>query len=118
MLTSLRLDPKVPVLVLKTGRYVLHHGTLGIVRSLGRLGVPVYAVIEDGVAPVAMSRYLTGAFVWKTGGLDTGALLTGLAAISERLSGPAILIPTDDVAAAFVAEHSEALENWFLFPQL
>src|SRR5437588_8487265 len=60
MLTSLRLDPKVPVLVLKTGRYVLHHGTLGIVRSLGRLGVPVSAVIEDGVARVAICRDIVG----------------------------------------------------------
>ena len=112
------LDTTVPVLVLKIGRYIFHHGTLGIIRSLGQMGVPVYAVVEDRFTPAAMSRYLTDAFVWGTQGLGEKSLLSGLGAIRQRLGRTAILIPTDDLAAAFIAEHAEALENWFLFPSL
>src|SRR5437867_4474186 len=76
----------VPVLVLKVGRYVLHHGAIGIIRSLGRMGVPVYAVVEDRFTPAAVSKYLTGAFVWETHGLDAQRLLEGMAIIGERLN--------------------------------
>jgi D-aspartate ligase len=114
----LDLDATVPVLVFKTSRNAIHHGTLGIIRSLGRLGVPVYAGVEDRFAPAAMSRYLTRAFVLDTRGLNTERLLTGMATIGERLGRPTVLVPTDDSAAAFVAEHSDVLAKWFLFPRL
>ena len=114
----LDLDVNVPVLVFKIGRYVIHHGTVGIIRSLGRLGVPVYAIVEDRFTPAAMSSYLTDTFVWDTRGLDPERLLAGMATIGERLGRPTILVPTDDSAAAFVAEHAEALGKWFLFPQV
>jgi len=111
------LDTTVPALLLKMGRYPIHHGTLGVIRSLGRLGVEVYAVVEDRFIPSAMSRYLTGSFSWKAFGAEE-PYLTGLSAISKQLGRPAILIPTDDYAAAFIAEHSANLERWFLFPRL
>src|SRR5260370_17349043 len=88
------LDATVPVLVFKPSRNVIQHSTLGIIRSLGRLGVPVYACVEDRFAPAAMSRYLTRAFVWDTGGLNTEQLLTGMAAIRERLGSPTLLLPS------------------------
>jgi D-aspartate ligase len=114
----LDLDVTVPVLVFKTARNIIQHGPLGIIRSLGRLGVPVYAAFEDRFAPAATSRYLTGAFVLDTRGLNSERLLTDMAAIGERLGRPTVLVPTDDSAAAFVAEHSDALAKWFLFPRL
>jgi len=107
----------VPVLVLKVGRYVLHHGAIGIIRSLGRMGVPVYAVVEDRFTPAAVSKYLTGAFVWETHGLDAQRLLEGMAIIGERLNRPTIVIPTDDAAAILIAEQGATLQRWFLFPQ-
>lgn len=108
----------VPVLILKIGQYALHdtHG-LGIVRSLGRLGVPVYAVVEDRFTATAVSRYLTGAFIWDTRRLNAHQLLEGMATIGDRLNRPAILIPTDDAGAVFVAEEAATLKRWFLFPQ-
>jgi D-aspartate ligase len=113
--TSPQLDVTVPVLVLKTGRYVLQHGTLGIVRSLGRLGVPVYVIIEDRFSPIATSRYLAGAFIRDTSNPDLGRLVTDLATIAKRIGRPAILVPTDDTAAAFIGEHAGVLEKWYLF---
>ena len=114
----LELDATVPVLVFKNSRNVIQHGPLGIIRSLGRLGVPVYAAVEDRFAPAAMSRHLTGAFVMDTRHLNSERLLTDLAAIGKRLGRPTVLVPTDDSAAAFVAEHSDALAKLFLFPRL
>jgi D-aspartate ligase len=114
----LDFDVTVPVLVLKIGRYAVHHGTLGIIRSLGRLGVPVYAVVEDRFAPAAASYYLTKAFAWDTGDRDAERVLLRVTRAGERLGRPAILIPTDDSAAAFIAEHAHTLAKWFLFPRL
>src|SRR5260370_39391991 len=110
-------DATVPVLVLKVGRYILHHGAVGIIRTLGSMGVPVYSVVEDRFTPAAVSKFLTGAFIWETRGLDAQRLLEGVALIGERLNRPTILIPTDDVAAIFIAEQAATLQRWFLFPQ-
>jgi D-aspartate ligase len=115
--TPLSKNATVPVLLLKIGRYVVHHGSVGVIRSLGRLGVPVYGVVEDRFIPAAMSRYLTGKFVWDTRGLDNQRLLEGMAVIAGQLNRPAILLPTDDVGAIFVAEQADALRPCFLFPE-
>jgi predicted ATP-grasp superfamily ATP-dependent carboligase len=40
------VNTSVPAVVLKT-----FHGGLGVARSLGRLGVPVYGVHDDARAP-------------------------------------------------------------------
>ena len=37
--------------------------------------------------------------------------------IGEQLNRPAVVIPTDDAAAIFVAEEADVLQRWFLFPQ-
>ena len=110
-------DAVAPVLVLKVGRYLLHHGAVGIIRSLGRMGVPVYGVVEDRFTPAAVSRYLTGALIWETRSLDASRLLAGMAIIGERLNRPTVIIPTDDAAAIFVAEQTDTLQQWFILPQ-
>jgi len=110
-------DATVPVLVLKVGRYPLHHGAVGIIRSLGRMGVPVYAVVEHQFTPAASSRYLTGAFIWDTRNLSVQRFLRGMDTIGQRLNRPTILIPTDDCAAILIAEHAERLQRWFCFPR-
>jgi hypothetical protein len=46
-------DTTVPVVLVKLGWYPYHHGALAIVRSLGRAGVPTYAMTEDAYTPVA-----------------------------------------------------------------
>jgi hypothetical protein len=52
-------DTTVPALVLKIDSYALHHGGLGVVRSLGRLGIPVYGVYQERLVPAAVSGYLS-----------------------------------------------------------
>jgi D-aspartate ligase len=116
MLTSPQVDTTVPVLLLKMGEYVIHHGAVGIARSLGRLDVPVYAMVEDRYTPLAMCRHLTGAFVNRT--KDSNELLNCVGAIGESINRPTILLPTDDKGALFIAEHAKALSQWFIFPHL
>lgn len=118
MLGSSKLDTTVPVLIFKTHRYVIHHGALGIARNLGELGVPVHAIVEDRYTPLAMSRYLTSSFVLETKEMDTCSLLNYIETIGKSLHRPTILVPTDDIAAFFIAEHAHELRQWYLFPHL
>jgi D-aspartate ligase len=109
--------PNVPVLVLAANQLVFHHGTVGVIRSLGRMGVPVYSVIKDRFTRAAVSKYVTAAFIWKTCGLNTPQFLEGMEAIGKHLPAPAIVVPTDDVAAILVAEQAALLKAHFLLPQ-
>ncbi|MFD7479032.1 ATP-grasp domain-containing protein [Streptomyces sp. NPDC059837] len=111
-------DTSVPALVLKVGHYPNHHGGLAVVRTLGRVGIKVYGVHEDGLAPAALSRYTTGRVIWPTGAGFQDQLLAGLGALARRIGRPAVLIPIDDHAAMFIADQAAALRTWFLFPDL
>jgi len=111
------LDPSVPVLLMRVGRYPLHHGTVGAIRSLGRLGVPVYCIVEDGFTPAARSRYLAGHFRWPTTGREEPAeLIDGLLRIGRSIRGRPILAATDDEAAVLIAEHAGHLRAGFTVP--
>jgi predicted ATP-grasp superfamily ATP-dependent carboligase len=107
----------VPALVLNVGRLVLHHGGVGIIRSLGRMGVPVYATVEHRWTPAAVSRYLAGAFVWDTRGLEATRFLAGMRLIGKQINRRAVLIPTGDDAAILIAEHAAELREWFIIPR-
>ncbi|MEU6070339.1 ATP-grasp domain-containing protein [Streptomyces sp. NPDC047082] len=110
-------DRDVPGLIVKFGDYPLHHGGVGAIRSLGRLGVPMYAITEDRYTPAASSRYLKRAFVWPTSGAEEPEyLVEGLLRIGARIGRPTVLIPTDEEAAVLIAEHQDALKDTFLFP--
>ncbi|MER6571581.1 ATP-grasp domain-containing protein [Streptomyces sp. NPDC001093] len=112
-------DRDVPGLIVKFGDYPLHHGGVGAIRSLGRLGVPMYAITEDAYTPAASSRYLKKAFVWPTTGAeDAGRLVEGLLRIGRRIGRPAVLVPTDEEAAVLIAEHQDELAGSFLFPRV
>jgi D-aspartate ligase len=116
--TSSRVfDTTVPVLVLKVGHYPLHHGGVGIARSMGRVGIHVYGVCEDRFTPGAMSRYVRGRFVWRNGEVSTDEFLTGMTDIARYVRRPTVLIPTDDYGAILLAEHWDALAETFVFPR-
>jgi predicted ATP-grasp superfamily ATP-dependent carboligase len=118
MSTSVMVDTSVPALIVKFGGYPLHHGGVGAIRTLGRLGVPVYAITEDRFTPAAVSRYLHDRFVWRTTGLeDAEVLVQGLLEIGRRIGRPTMLVPTDDRAAELIAENGVALDSVFLFPR-
>src|SRR5205823_1757170 len=99
------LNSSVPALIVKLGHYPVHHGGVGAIRTLGRLGIPIYAITEDSVTPAASSRYLWGQFVWPTTGLDEPKeFVEGLLRIGHRIGSRTVLFPTDDAAAVLIAE--------------
>ncbi|KAA5838331.1 carboxylate--amine ligase [Saccharopolyspora hirsuta] len=110
-------DTTTPAVVFKLDPNVLHHGGLGVIRSLGRAGVPVYAVHEDSLAPAAHSRYVRGRWLWSPDPEDPEAIRFGLMRLAQRIGRTAVLIPTDDAAAIFLAEHGDPLRMWFQFAQ-
>lgn len=109
-------DTTVPVLMLKVGHNPLHHGGVGIARSLGRVGIPVYGVYEDRFTPASLSRYVRGRFVWRNEDIRVDEFLSGMAAIAKRIQRPTILVPMDDHGAILIAEHADSLPGSFLFP--
>jgi len=108
----------LPVLVMRVGHYPLHHGTLGVLRSLGRVGVPVYTVTESRSTPAARSRYCAGAFVLRSDGSEPPAVLIDeMLRMSDRISTPSLVVCTDDEAAVLVAEHRSELAGRFVLPE-
>ena len=101
------------VVVLRSG----HHGGLGIMRSLGRLGVPVYAVDADRWESGFSSRYCRGRFVFNTAAVSPEQSIAWLLETGHRIGGRPILIPTTDSGAIWVAENAAALEECYSMPQ-
>ncbi|MFF5704554.1 ATP-grasp domain-containing protein [Streptomyces sp. NPDC012794] len=112
-------DGHVPAVLLRLDRNPFHHGTLGAVRSLGRKGVEVHAVVEEGGGPVGRSRYLRAVHAGPAGGLDPEepeALLECLVGVSERIGQPAVLVAMDDISAIAVSRLAPMLTDRFRIP--
>jgi predicted ATP-grasp superfamily ATP-dependent carboligase len=117
--STVALDPELPALLIRIGRYPVYHGAVGAIRSLGRAGVPVYAIVEDRLTPAASSRYLTRPVVWPTTGSEREEdLVEGLARIGQKLGGGVLALPTDDEGAVLLAEHGDVLREWFVYPDV
>ena len=105
------MNISIPVVVLSPH----HHGALGIFRSLGVLGVPVYAVEDGQFSAPLRSRYCRGVFHWSVRTAAPQASIASLLRISENFNTRPILIPTDDATAALVQEAAEQLQEAYRF---
>jgi D-aspartate ligase len=105
-------DRSTPVLILRGGSY----GTLGVLRSLGRLGIPVHMIGLERRAPAFNSRYCRGKFVCSVNHDSSGDLAASLLDIGRRIGRKSILIPTTDEMAIFLDGNADALREQFLFP--
>ena len=105
--------------MLKIGQYPVHSGGVGVLRSLGRCGVPVYAVTEPGLPPAAVSRYCSTRFVSRATGREQPAdLIPGLLAAGERIGRRSVVVAIDDEAAVLTAQYREQLSGHFLLPDV
>jgi D-aspartate ligase len=110
----LELDVGLPVLHFKLGQYPLHHASVGLIRSFGRLGVPVISIAEDRFAPVALSRYLKRRVDWTPDAFtDPDEIRSGLIEIGKQMGAKPLIVCTDDEAAIFVAEEANLLREFF-----
>jgi predicted ATP-grasp superfamily ATP-dependent carboligase len=112
------IDTRTPVVVLKMTTNVVQHGVLGIVRSAGRWGIPVYWVHNEDAAPAAHSRYLTGVRPLPPGAGTAEHWIEHLKRVGRELGGRPLLVATDDPGTALLADHASALEPSFRFPVL
>jgi predicted ATP-grasp superfamily ATP-dependent carboligase/SAM-dependent methyltransferase len=104
----------IPVLLLRLD----HHGALGVMRSLGRLGVPVYGLHKSREAGALRSRYARGAFIWDLDEEPASRSVARLFAIAAELGADRpLLIPSNDETALFVAENAGALRRTFRFSE-
>jgi D-aspartate ligase len=106
------MDQPTAVVILRSG----HHGGLGVARSLGRLGIPVYSVDAAYWEPAFASRYCRRRFVLSIEGSPPDRSVASLLEIGKKLGGRPILVPATDQVAIWVAEHAAALEKAFWFP--
>lgn len=111
-----RLDPAVPALLLRLDWNPAHHATLGVIRSLGRAGVPVHAVLEHPKVPAARSRYLAQGHPWLPADAEPERLIDRLRRMAERIGGRPVLYPMDDAGALLLAAHGAPLAEVARFP--
>ncbi|MFE7133995.1 ATP-grasp domain-containing protein, partial [Streptomyces sp. NPDC057638] len=110
-------DTGIPALVLRLDHNPFHHGTLGAVRSLGRAGIEVHAVVEAAGGPVARSRYLHRAHRPPGVPADPEEFLETLVRVSERIGRRAVLIAMDDLSAIQAAAQAPRLAGRYLLPR-
>jgi D-aspartate ligase len=106
-------DKSTPAVILTCFK----HGGLAVVRSLGRLGVPVYTVHETRATPAFFSRYCKRRFVWDLHRAPAEESLGFLTDLGERIGRRSLLIAMSDLGAMFVADHAHQLSKWFVFPK-
>ena len=87
-------------------------GGLGVVRSLGRAGVPVIAVDCEVTAPALHSRYARKVVMPELSGYS---LVQNLVALQARLNSRPVLFLTSDEAVLTVSEHRAELQGSYRF---
>ena len=110
-------DASTPTVVLIASPEPLLHGAMGVVRSLGRLGIPVYVASDGRPMPTDRSRYLAGSFTVVHDQAEPARWVEELAGVGRSLGRRAVLVPIDDVGALAVNDHADRLAGWFLFPR-
>jgi D-aspartate ligase len=98
-----------------TGAIVIgrDYGALGVIRSLGRHGIPVWH-LEESASNATVSRFVSRRLPWPAD--DTEETRLGYLLDLDRTHGLAgwTVYPVDDEAAALVARHHDALGGRFL----
>ena len=102
-----------PVVVLK----LYFHGGVGLVRTLGRMGVPVHVVADDLSLPAAHSRYITQIFEHDLGGVPERRVRRFPGRVADRVGGGPILITSDDTRSRSFLGNAAALRERFAFPE-
>lgn len=106
-------DTQTPVVIL--GCKI---GGLAILRSLGTMGVPLYAIDDNPGSPELSSRYITKKYITQLDTDNPSQLIDYICKIGDSIDKKGLLIPTSDELAVLVAENSELLKERFVFPQL
>jgi predicted ATP-grasp superfamily ATP-dependent carboligase len=111
------MNTRVAVLVIYRGGY----GAVAIARTLGRLGVPVYLVAQDGMTtPVSSSRYWLAKIRWdfsKPENESVAFLLDVGRRLQTEHGARPILLTLADWVAIFIENNADVLQEQFVFPR-
>ena len=105
-------DTDTPVVVLK----LYHYLALGVVRSLGRMGIPVYGIEHHRRSPGINSRYCRENFFWDIDGSSPEATTEFLLRVGRKIGRRSLLIHTADESAQLVADYAGVLKERYIFP--
>jgi predicted ATP-grasp superfamily ATP-dependent carboligase len=92
-----------------------HHGALGVMRSLGRLGVKVYGLHATPNPVASYSKYCQGVFEWNLDDASQEKSVEYLIQVAKTIGGRPLLVATNDETAIFIAQNAEALKKAFVF---
>ncbi len=109
-LESARTRP--PVVVLYSGNAT----GIGLLRSLGRHGVPLWAMDPNPDSVVLRSRYAHGSICADTH-YDEEGFLRDLLAVGRQLPQRALLLPSNDDYVDMLPRHRDVLDEWFILQQ-
>ncbi len=107
-------DTSTPVLVFDSDDRL----SLGIARSLGRLGITIYGLNREPKNPCINSKYYKKMFFLPKNRYEKNELLTYLTKIGEEIGKKALLLCTTDQNVSLIAKYSEELEKYFYFHRL
>lgn len=110
----MKRNNSTPVLLLCCNTPV---GAIGALRSLGRMGVPVYAIDIEHRGRVWASRYCKKCFQWDPLNCPAEQSLERLLEVGHQLGERALLVPTFDEAAIFAATYYDVLKACFEYPR-
>ena len=109
-----KINTSIPVVVLRMEDY----GSLGIIRSLGSLGVNVFGVDKNKRPLASASRYCSESFCFDVENASNLKTLDFLLTLGRRIKQRSILIATSDESATFVARYADLLRGIFIFPEV
>ncbi len=105
-------DVSLPVLVLRMD----HYGALGVMRSLGRLGIKVSGIHSTNASPASHSKYCQEVFKWDLDNAPPVESVEYLLQVGKKMGRRPLLVATNDESAIFVSQNAEALNKGFVFP--
>jgi len=108
-----RVDTSTPVLLMCGNAAV---GPIGALRTLGRMGVQLYALAPEHHGRVWSSRYCRRCFDWDPLNSRVEQSLERLCWVGRQFERRALLLPTFDEGAIFAATHCAQLREYFVYP--
>lgn len=107
-------DNTTPVTVLSGSG----HGSLGIIRTLARLGVPVYAIDSAPATSSAVrSRYCREYTALDIHSAPEPKVIADILEMGRTIGRRSLLIPFSDDGARLVARNFDRLSEWFIYPR-
>jgi D-aspartate ligase len=111
---ELAVDTSTAILVLRRSMDDFQRCALAVIRSAGRLGIPVFSVHHSAREPATRSRYASGSLDLSPA-MSEDEWVDALIALRPRV-GRAILLPIDDPAAVIVNDHQDRLTEHYAMP--